>query len=53
VSSVKAVEQYLNLQDVANALNENTYAYQTINNVMVAIYEGLTEKEIKQNDIRG
>jgi len=34
-------------------LDKNTYAYQTINNVMVAIYEGVTEKEIKQNNLKG
>ncbi|WP_176721730.1 hypothetical protein [Staphylococcus equorum] len=43
-----AVEQYLNLEDVADTLDKDSYAYQTLNNVMVAIYDELTEADIKQ-----
>lgn len=43
-----AVEQYLNLEDVADTLDKESYAYQTLNNVMVAIYDELTEADIKQ-----
>ena len=45
---MKGVEQYLNLEDVAQTLDKDTYAYQTVNNVMVAIYDELTEADVKK-----
>ncbi|WP_158259463.1 hypothetical protein [Staphylococcus saprophyticus] len=46
------IEKYLNLLDVAQTLDKETYAYQTIQNVMVAMYDELSESDIKKYDIR-
>lgn len=46
------IEKYLNLSDVAQTLDKETYAYQTIQNVMVAMYDELSESDIKKYDIR-
>ena len=42
------IEKYLNLNDVLNTLNKNTYEYQTLNNVMVSLFDELSQSELKQ-----
>lgn len=42
------IEKYLNLNDVLNTLNKNTYEYQTLNNVMVSLFDELSQSELEQ-----
>lgn len=42
------IEKYLNLNDVLNTLDKNTYEYQTLNNVMVSLFDELSQSELKQ-----
>ena len=42
------IEKYLNLNDVLITLNKNTYEFQTLNNVMVSLFDELSQSELKQ-----
>lgn len=42
------IEKYLNLNDVLSALDKNSYEYQTLNNVMVSLFDELSQSELER-----